>query len=245
MPYSCARLRIFLVPLAPALLAISFVAAQAKTPKPCASSLAACSTQGCSKPGVLPPDPELDVQKNRTQPPAQFHAYTFSAFIKLNQEAVLKKQRPTWTDAESQRVRTIENGDGASLVGYLHDATLSDPETCNCYLADESGRDFHIWLGRTANPAAGDYIVVEMTPRIREAKPAWTLQKLTTLKKQHPKVRVRGIITYDNEHFDYPKRHIRATAWEIHPVTNFEVCPTSQCTAQGTTGWVKLEDLHP
>lgn len=214
--------------------------------KACASNLAACGAQGCSKPGKLPPDPQVNVQKNRTQAPAQFHTYSFAGFLNLNSKAVLKKLRTKWTDAESQRVRAVENGDGAMLVAYLYDATLSDPETCNCYLADVGGRDYHIWLGRNANPAAGDYVVVEMTPRMRESVPGWSLDKLAKLKKQHPKVRVRGLITYDNEHWDYPKRHIRATAWEIHPVTSFEVCPNgTSCTAQGSTGWVKLEDVQP
>jgi hypothetical protein len=225
------------------LLVMVCVFAVAQKKDPCAPNLAACPDQGCSQPGVLPPDPDLNVQKNRTSATGTPHRYTFAQFIKLNSKAVNKKHRTKWTAAEKQQVEAVENDAPAVLVAYLFDATESAAETCNCYLAGEANHDFHIWLTRkNAEPAKGDKIVVEMTPRVRAQIAGWDLDKLRTLKKRRAKVRVTGLLTFDNEHYNYPEQDIRATAWEIHPVTSFEVCPPkTTCTVTGSAGWKKLE----
>ncbi len=207
----------------------------------CADDLASCPDKGCSKPGVLPPDPDLNVQKNRTSATGTPRRYTYAQFVGLNSKAVNKKLRKNWTAAEKQQVEAVENASPAVLVAYLYDATLSDAETCNCYLDGE--RDYHIWLAKTSvEPDKGELVVVEITPRMRQKIAGWDIKKLNTLEKRHAKVRVTGWITFDNEHWDFPERGIRATAWEIHPITDFEVCPPqTTCTVTGTAGWQKLE----
>ena len=59
---------------------------------------------------------------------------------------------------------------------------------------------------------------------------------------------MRGYLLFDDEHWNFPTRTppLRATAWEIHPVTGFEVCPPhTTCLADGDTGWVVLENYAP
>lgn len=214
-------------------------------PKACAANLSACQDKGCSKPDKLPPDPDLNVKKNRVGHPDSLKRFTFSQFSALNNKAVNKKHRDQWTATENKKVSAVEDGAGAVLVGYLYDATLSDPETCNCYLPGEDGRDYHIWISQNTTPAKGEFIVVEMTPRVRQQMQGWTLAKLQSLKKQKAKVRVTGFITFDNEHYNFPEQGIRTTAWEIHPVTRFEVCPPNKnCSATSDAQWIDIQNTN-
>ncbi len=203
-----------------------------------------CPVEGCGG------DAELNRQKNRTGEPAAFRLRNFDYFENLNASAVRKKGRDRWNAEERKRVDGLENGDGVTLVGLLYDATLSDKETCNCSRDEPEFRDYHIWLVRSRERATKpDSIVVEMTPPIRRGKTGWDDAKLRRLipPRAWTRVRVRGYLFFDSEHFDFPTRQprrVRASAWEIHPVTEFEVCPAAAtCTDGGAPGWVKLENL--
>jgi hypothetical protein len=216
--------------------------ASTQTQAKCAG-LASCPNDGCG----AKRDPDLNVGKNRTAPPSHFTATSFADFVGFNSKAVNKKIRSSWTDAERARVEAVEGGSGITLTAYLFDATLAEPETCNCFKATAANRDFHIWLaGSQAGAKKKKFVVVEMTPRIRKSHPAW---KLTTISKIKPKsgkpwtlVRVRGYALFDNEHWDFPKRKIRATAWEIHPITEFSYCTTGDtCDPSTEQGWKNLD----
>ena len=89
-----------------------------------------------------------------------------------------------------------------------------------------------------------------MSPHWRaQFQPAWTLAALAPVVGRQ--VRVVGQLLVDNEHFD-PKRRLRvprrrptcwrASVWELHPVTRFQVCSSGTCSETGG-GWVDLEDL--
>ncbi len=201
-----------------------------------------CPVEGCRG------DPDLNRQKNRTGEPSAYRRLTFGEFVKLNEKAVNKKRRENWTDAEKKRIGDLENGQGVILTGLLLDAKLSVPEACNCFQEDQALRDFHIWLVRNkAHATKPESLVVEMTPPIRKDKSGWkkeTLRKLIP-PKAWSQVRVRGYLFFDSEHHDFPRREVpvRASAWEIHPVTEFEVCRQATCAVEGDAGWVKLEDV--
>jgi hypothetical protein len=94
-------------------------------------------------------------------------------------------------------------------------------------------------------------VVVEMTPYYREQfHPGWTLGKVASATGLQ--VKVTGQLMIDNVHHK-PADDCgladadmttcwRASTWEVHPVTNFQVCSTDQCDPLSTTGWVNLED---
>ena len=127
-------------PLVAAALFIAITPALAKTKAQCAK-LASCPPGGCG----THQDTDLNTQKNRTNPPAQFTAMTFADFVALNAKAINKSTRSGWTAAERTQVTDVENGPGVTLTALLFDATQSDPETCNCYKPTPN-RDYHIWL---------------------------------------------------------------------------------------------------
>ena len=94
-------------------------------------------------------------------------------------------------------------------------------------------------------------VVVEMTPYYREQfHPAWTLAKVQSVTGKQ--VRVTGQLMIDNVHH-LPKDDCglldadtskcwRASTWEIHPVTSFQVCSVNHCAAN-STDWVNLDDM--
>ena len=181
--------------LVPALVVAAIVlsaSAQAQTKAHCAK-LVTCPAEGCG----AKRDPDLNVQKNRTNEPSQFTTVSFADFVAFNSKAVNKKTRANWTDAEGSRVASVENGPGVTLTAYLFDATLSEPETCNCYKEQPANRDFHIWLAENkAGAAKKKFVVVEMTPPIRPDHPGWTLPAIKKLKPKAGQpwtlVRVKG-----------------------------------------------------
>jgi hypothetical protein len=149
------------------------------------------------------------------------------------------------------------------VVGYLYSAKAEGKESSNCELEDEGDHenvDFHIYVGfdpniadrlrnHNATPADKkeinpDSMIVEMTPQYRgQFHPEWTLDAV----KQHigEQVRVEGQLMVDNEHYlasqdcgrsDATDKCWRGTVWELHPITDFKVCSSGNCTATGA-GW--------
>src|SRR5690348_7291729 len=220
---------------------LALTPAGAQTKAQCAK-LASCPPDGCGSRR----DSGLNVQKNRTGQPSQFTSTTFADFVALNSKAVNKDMRSKWTDTEHARVTDVENGPGVTLTAFLFDATQSDPETCNCYKPTPN-RDYHIWLAENkAGAKKKKFIVVEMTPQIRKDHAGWKLAAVEALKPKAGKpwtlVRVRGYPLFDNEHWNFPQRKIRATAWEIHPITEFSYCTTgNSCDPASDQGWKNLD----
>ena len=224
-----------------ATLSVVIPAGQAQTKAQCAK-LASCPADGCGSRR----DSDLNKQKNRTTPPSGFNSMSFAEFVALNSKAVNKDMRSSWTDAERAGVTDVENGPGVTLTAFLFDATQSDPETCNCYKPTPN-RDYHIWLAENkAGAKKKKFVVVEMTPRVRKNHAGWKLQAVEALKPKTGKpwtlVRVRGYALFDNEHWNFPKRKIRATAWEIHPIIEFSYCTTGDnCDPTTNQGWKNLD----
>ena len=92
-------------------------------------------------------------------------------------------------------------------------------------------------------------VIVEMTPQFREQfEPDWTFDNIKALIGRQ--VKIAGQLLIDNEHNIRTQNCglpgadqstcWRASAWELHPVTQFWVCPTDSCEVDGTA-WVSVQ----
>jgi hypothetical protein len=169
----------------------------------------------------------------------------------------------------------LGEGNIQAVVGYLYfveDTAVTSHhrgETCNCQLRASRSFDFHLGIGFDPalaqqirqNPPTHDprnpgepeqtSIVAEMTPHTRAAK--WTVARLN--RQRGKAVKVIGQLVLDNVHLspsadcgflgDPATTCWRASAWEIHPITQFFVCKSGvTCTASSPdSDWVRLEDL--
>jgi hypothetical protein len=148
-------------------------------------------------------------------------------------------------------------------------------ETSNCKLKDDEEEvDFHLGIGFDPDLAARlraavashkkptpsdrremrqNNIIVEMTPHYRFAfRPGWTADALTPLLGRQ--VKVVGQLLADNEHNirsqncalpDATEDCWRASLWELHPVTQFQVCKSSNSCDLNSNDWEDLETLSP
>jgi hypothetical protein len=159
------------------------------------------------------------------------------------------------------------------LIGYLNDVISEKEESSNCLLpsSDPEGSnvDYHIYIGfdpvvaaklrskqaltKEENKALKQTgVIVEMTPHERFAfgNGVWTIEAL----KQAigSQVRVTGQLLVDSEHnvrgqncaLGLTASCWRASVWELHPVTGFQVCKDStNACAPGSSAWAELG--HP
>jgi hypothetical protein len=113
------------------------------------------------------------------------------------------------------------------------DVRVGGKETTNCEATDPKYRDTHIRIARTADAPDNQRVVIEVTPRWRQAMAAagtdWSTSALAVTLVGH-KVRVRGWMLFDKEHAQESEninpgnpKNWRATVWEIHPITVLEV----------------------
>jgi len=159
------------------------------------------------------------------------------------------------------QLTAMGEGQPHAVIGHLYYAKQEGAESSNCELTAPEDTDFHIGIGFDPSVAASlvkngarvtgldkNAVIVEMTPQYRAVfAPEWTLAALQrTLGKQ---VKVVGQLMADNEH-NVPNDNCglpdagascwRASIWELHPVTSFQVCTSDAgCKADGT-GWVDL-----
>lgn len=122
---------------------------------------------------------------------------------------------------------------GAEIIGYVYDVKVGGIETVNCRARDPQYRDTHIELvADPMNSGETRRIIVEVTPRSRaienEKGVDWSTRRLRD-KFLGRWVKVTGWMLFDAEHKNQAEntapgrtRDWRATAWEIHPVTDIE-----------------------
>jgi hypothetical protein len=154
-----------------------------------------------------------------------------------------------------------------TVIGYLYYAKNGGKESVNCELEGNDAIDFHIAIGFDADLAAKvlashlrqrkltdqedsdtkkTSMIVEMTPHYRSKfKPDWNIDAVKAAIGHQ--VKVTGILLLDNEHQD-PKDNCamgnhdtcwRLSTWELHPVTQFQVCNADIC-AEDSNAWVEL-----
>jgi|SRR5579862_4499142 len=136
---------------------------------------------------------------------------------------------------------TISEGDLVQLVGYVRFTTPGAiTEAVNC--AGSDGRDVHINVGPAGTSSPYDGIVSEMIPQL--PRDGWTEANVKKLLDGKTLVLVIGGLTYDNEHLvnkdaSHPVGGSpqRMSLWEIHPITEFDVCPVTTCDPTQHSQW--------
>jgi hypothetical protein len=190
------------------------------------------------KPGAA--DPVENALKNRIAMPKTTTPTTVAEFRNLPTHA--KTSRANWTPEELAQFKAIENVP-VRIVGYLKQEVRPEgKEATNCDVppSDKTGIDYHMWLVDTVDKDKDRRFsaVVEMTPRWRQANPAYTQAALQALVDQGAQVRISGWRTFDYEHPEQMKTNsagrppTRSTLWEIHPITMVEVATKA--------GWIEL-----
>lgn len=174
---------------------------------------------GCAAVGdnlINPRTMALDILKNRATAPASINpAVTLEALLQPHDD------RKRWHDT-----------DGATIEGIVRHVGAGGLETSNCHKSDVAHKDTHIDIELTKGLPAHRSIVVEVTPRWRAAMKAagvdWSTAALSrTLTGK--RVRVTGWLMLDIEHVSQSDNtHLgagnwRASAWELHPVTDIKV----------------------
>jgi hypothetical protein len=125
---------------------------------------------------------------------------------------------------------SVSEGDLVQINGFLTVARAEGAEGVNCAAVD--GTDIHLDVGpQGATEFAG--VVAEMIPQLPRPN-GWDPTTLTRIASAQLPVLVVGGLTYDNEHFvnadaHHPKsgQPKRMSLWEIHPILEFFVCPTT------------------
>ena len=207
-----------------ALLAVYFLANR-KSAKQETTTSQTIQTPGATFHGIPPEgdggDPDLNKLKNRWTAPQTTHAYSVEDIISFPHDAIDnegREHRERWNNSAASQAGKFES-QGVTVEGYLIAAKESGQEACNGH--SETYRDFHIWIGSSANAAKSESIIVELTPFWQEQFPEWTIRRLESRVSSHPKVRVTGWILWDEEHADEVGKS-RGSEWEVHPVTKFE-----------------------
>lgn len=228
---------------------------------------------GCSKSTRPAYDPYLNLLKNQLIRPSTPAVLPLDqqGFANLNSKTPPGLNSRNQAQF-SQQLAQLHEGQVASLIGYLYYARLGGKgETVNCQLNDPDEIDYHIEIGfdpslaskilnrqklSTDEHAALEptSVIVEMTPHYRERwEPEWTLDALKSVLGRQ--VRVTGQLLIDNEHnagnatcgalHPDTSKCWRFSAWELHPVTRFEVCQSTPQPCTAATGtWVALEDTQ-
>lgn len=211
---------------------------------------------GCSPSGNY--DGYLNVLKNQ-EPPRD--SQPVRVLTSLKDYSDLESKTPTDLGKSNHldkkdALAVLGEGRPYAVIGYLYYAKQEGAESVNCELTAPDDTDFHIGIGfdKTLTKAemakaTKTAVVVEMTPQYRaRLAPGWTLDALKgALSKQ---VKVTGQFLADNEHNtakdncglpSHGPNCWRASIWELHPVTRFQVCNKETTCAQDDPAWVDLE----
>lgn len=170
--------------------------------------------QGCDpRPGMW----AFNRLKNRAARPA---AADFDQRVTLAALLADGDDRARWSEARA-----------ASVEGYVVAVIETNAEAANCF--SFTRRDAHIEVALRADALPRERVVLEVTPRVR----AWAKEQgldWTTATLQRELVgrrcRFEGWLFFDDFHrgeaeHTMPGRaqNWRATAWELHPVTDIKV----------------------
>jgi hypothetical protein len=256
-------MRILRLGLGFALMALLAPGLVAQNKKPCFEPLSKCPKRGCADPGT--PDAMTNILKRNLNPSGDVKELTFQDFETLQTRAEEKLGGETHQLTKSDRLKlrklnvgskTAGEGDLVELIGFVavkpgnskpHANTSG--ESVNCRIPKSENNDFHISLSPKSEGSEFEGIVVEMVPQKRDDN--WTTSRLIKAQKEKRMVRVRGQLFFDNHHFvnKDPDNNIsnqpkRMSLWEIHPVTEFDVCTKAKCEADDSA-WKPLAEWQP
>lgn len=175
-------------------------------------------------------DPERNKMKNRIDAPSEYQPISFHDLKALpSPQDILKKRRSAWTP---QQKEIVQRNEGLPIVvhaylvltqinGVALAAKPEGPESCNCWKTERKYVDFRLWLVNIIGDSKSEAIVAQMTPRVRERHPQWTLENLTHLAQERFLIRVYGWLMFEED--EQAQLGIsRATLWEIHPIIQIQ-----------------------
>ena len=123
------------------------------------------------------------------------------------------------------------NSRAARIEGYVVSVAAGPLELTNCYIPGR--RDTHIHIGLRPDSPPSEQLVLETTPALGDwAKRQGWDWSAESLKRDllGRRVRFEGWLFFDMTHAGESENiapgrpgNWRATAWEIHPVTKFEI----------------------
>lgn len=153
--------------------------------------------------------------------PLQPQTWTVQRLIHLAwPKAVDGVSMAKWTRRERSRV-DLHEGMGVRAAGYIDSVSfLAIPESANCY--GLAGFDTHLWLGARPYLPRKDAVITEVTPRTTAREHGFSEDQMERLAARGVRVRITGWLFLDNRH-DAGVEKVRATLWEIHPVTQVDV----------------------
>ena len=186
---------------------------------PCATGTAFRTCPACGSAKSLK-GKKLNVLKNRDDPGDNFETRTVPEIRKRSNN---KKFNPEMAVELTGYVVSVEKG------GFQ--------EACNC--GRSKLRDLHINVAATPQEKNNNrrFVIVEITPRWQEKLGFDNSNYKTMLAAANTKfkgkwVTFRGWMLFDEFHVTESEstnpggaRNWRATPWEVHPVTSFEVLP--------------------
>ncbi|MBC8031704.1 MAG: hypothetical protein H7Z16_16595 [Pyrinomonadaceae bacterium] len=183
----------------------------------------------------------MNQAKNRTDAPSSASATTktLAQIRAMSQPA----SWPTGTPRESIQGPGKE-GSPVIVKAYLLKARAEGAESCNCGLTKRADTDIHLVLvSKLPDPddqeafdeAEEGSVTAEMTPRVRlNGHAFWVHKNINDFEGEY--IRVTGRLMLDTKHLPPNRRLRRATNWEVHPITRFQVCQTTKTQCDSTTG---------
>ena len=202
-----------------------------------------CPATGCGKLG----DALLNSAKNR------FGAVTSPEALTLDKIRAFAKP-DTWdTGSPRDSIASIE-GRPVVVMGFLLKAKRGGAESCNCGITGAVNTDIHLVLVSKlpdlddedeVNEAERGSVTAEITPRVRQhGHLKWVVKNINDFEGEF--VKLTGRMMLDTKHIpqahrlpdEPPNKPLkRATGWEIHPVTRFEVCTKTVSKCRRGLGW--------
>jgi hypothetical protein len=166
-----------------------------------------CPTSGI---GLTPQRRKFQQLKNRTALPQQSEFDTAVTLESLLQPGV---DQSRWANPRA-----------ATLEGYVVSIYAGPLEAANCFCR----RDIHLMIAPRPDSPAREQVVLEITPRMETTK-EWSLERLQR-ELTGRRLRFEGWLFFDALHAGESENtapgrvnNWRATAWELHPVTKFEI----------------------
>jgi hypothetical protein len=166
--------------------------------------------------------------------------------------------------AYAETLASVGEGRIVTTVGYLYQVKGRGPETANCQLFGPENAGYNLYIGfdpslarrlpsdktNDSRELSRESIRAVITPHYRaQNHPKWTIARLSQAKGMQ--IKVVGQLLMDNSQ-NTPssncgrrdadrERCFRASAWELHPVTQLYVCKSSMACTPNGQNWEPID----